>query len=182
MDAPFVPRRRLAQSSRHPAMVEAGQRYGGSGGGGDGGSSGGEIEGSWERGGKMRKATRAHRVAAAALEAYVRARLSAIRGNGDGGGDSRDVDGGDGGSGDGGGLTSVREKGESGGGGTLCDEVGELMAILTSFRRRQSVEEAEGKARALLPPGVDLERFAGDADYRQVRRGGCLGWPCTGGR
>lgn len=49
------------------------------------------------------------------------------------------------------------------------------MRILTSFRQRQSVEEAEGKARALLPAGVDLERFAGDAGYRQVRTVGGVG-------
>ena len=159
MDAPFVPRRRSALSGRHPTTGKDGERYGGSNGGGCDG-----VEESWERDGKMRAATRAHRVAAAALEAYVRARLSAIRRDGDGGGDGDGVGGG--------GVVGVREEGEAGGGGALHNEVGELVAILTSFRQRQSVEEAEGKARALLPAGIDLERFAGDAGYRQVRRVG----------
>lgn len=85
---------------------------------------------------------RAHRgVAAAALEVYVRARLSAMGHDG----------------------------GLRGSGGNSAAESEELVAVLKSFKHRKSLGEAEDRARALLPAGVDLGKFARDLGYRQVR-------------
>lgn len=142
MDAPFVPRsRRRGQRASKDGGGEPGRR--GVVGAGDDEEFGGA---------EMRAAVRAHRTAAAALEAYVRARLSAIERGGGGGGA--------------GGAEGGNENGE--GGGVPSEEVGELGAVLTSFRRRQSLGAAEERARVLLPAGVDLGRFARDLRYRQV--------------
>ncbi|CAN0346035.1 unnamed protein product, partial [Ectocarpus fasciculatus] len=104
---------------------------------GGSGSSGGD--------GGVRAAMRSRERAAAALEAYVRARLYGSSG-GTGGG---------------------------GGGGTVLpaaadEEMEELQAVITSFRQRQSLGQAEEKARGVLPATVDLARFAGDLRYRQA--------------
>lgn len=144
MDAPFV------SGSRPVGAGKGRDRGGGSGGGRDGGGVAGQG-----RGEDMRAAAARHRgVAAAALEAYVRARLAAIGeagGRGDGGGDG--VDGG------GGGCVEV---------GVAPGEKGELVAVLKSFRQRQTLAQAEDKARAILPATVDLGMFAEDERYRQV--------------
>lgn len=139
MDAPFVPRsRRRGQRASKDGGSVPGRR--GVVGLGDDEEFGGA---------EMRAAVRAHRTAAAALEAYVRARLSAIERGG-------------------GGAGGAKGENENGEGGVPSEEVGELGAVLTSFRRRQSLGAAEERARVLLPAGVDLGRFAGDLRYRQV--------------
>lgn len=138
MDAPFV-------SSSRAAGV----------GKGGGGSGAGSDDGRQQQGEEMRAAARHRGVAAAALEAYVRARLSAI---GESGG--RDGVSGGGGGGVGDGRARV---------GVHSEEMGELVAVLTSFRKRQSLGQAEDKARAVLPATVDLGMFAEDERYRQVR-------------
>ena len=145
MDAPFV-------SSGRPVGV-------GNGGSGSGGSGGGGDAAGRQRGDEMRAAVRHRGVAAAALEAYVRARLSAV---GEGGGR-------DGGSGSVGGDIDAGGVGVGVGVRVAAEEVGELEAVLTSFRRRQSLGHAEEKARAVLPATVDLGMFAEDQRYRQVR-------------
>lgn len=140
MDAPFLPLRRLARgdSQRTPT--------------GGAGNLDGDEPG--ERGAERRAAARAHRVAAAGLEAYVRTRLSGIPGVASGGA-----------------VVDSAVSGDNlgdGAAGVAAQEVEELVAVLTSFRQRQSLGEAEDRARALLPAGVDLGRFAGDLSYRQV--------------
>lgn len=152
MDAPFVPSR--ARSAGRPAGAGSGGRGGGGGAGGTGGAAGREREEE-----ELRAAARYQGKAAAALEAYVRARLSAIERGGGG-------DGPTGGRGGGGGGSGVRAGAR--GARVPSEEVEELAAVLASFRRRQSLGQAEEKARAVLPGGVDLLRFAEDQGYRQV--------------
>lgn len=135
MDAPFVSSRRApppptSSGSRRPASeVDGGSRRSG---GADGGM--------------MLAAMRSRGRAAAALEAYVRARLTMVNeGTGRGGGVER--------------LLPAVE----------AEETEELRAVISSFRKRQSLGLAEEKARGVLPATVDLGRFAGDPRYRQVR-------------
>ncbi|CAM9252402.1 unnamed protein product [Scytosiphon promiscuus] len=92
-------------------------------------------------------AARSRGMAAAALEAYVRARLSAIGKGGGGGG-----------------------VGVGGAEAVPPEEVRELEGVLRSFRRRQSLGQAEDRARGILPASVDLGRFAADERYRQSPR------------
>ena len=144
MDAPFVSRSRPA---------------GNGGSGGSGGGDGGDGVTGQRTGHEMRAAARRRGVAAAALEAYVRARLSVVGGSvGSGGG------GGGGGNVDGGGVG-----GGHAGAGVPSEEMAELVAVLASFRKQQSLGQAEDKARAILPASVDLGMFAEDQRYRQVR-------------
>lgn len=143
MDAPFVPPRRPVRRGGPQSANNVG---GVTPGGGDGG--GDEVG---PRDVEARSVACLHRMASAALEAYVRARLSVIRDSVDG----------------------VSSEGVGGGGGEVGVpseevEVGELVSVLTSFRQRRTLGEAENRARALLPSGVDLERFARDPGYRQV--------------
>lgn len=145
MDAPFVSAGRRPASSRLMGM-------GSGGGGGDGGDRGAGKR----LGEELRAASRSRGIAAAALEAYVRARLSAMGESGDWQGSSA--------GGGGGGDVGVAV----GGCGVPSEEMGEMVAVLTSFKQRQSLGQAEDKVRVLLPATVDLGRFAGDQRYRQV--------------
>ncbi|CAM9902098.1 unnamed protein product, partial [Ectocarpus sp. 4 AP-2014] len=129
MDAPFISSRRsppAPTSGRQSSEVDGGS-----------GSSGGD--------GRMRAAMRSRDWAAAALEAYVHARLAVVNGDTGGGG--------------GGVVEAVLPAAE--------EEMEELLAVITSFRQRQSLGLAEEKARGVLPATVDLGRFAGDPRYRQ---------------
>lgn len=105
----------------------------------------------------------AREVASCALEAYVRARLSGIRGDGAvGGASGAGVDG----------ATSDRSEGNATGGGDAAvgtasqEEMRELVSVLSTFRTRASLGAAEDRVRSLLPR-ADLTRFASDANYRQ---------------
>lgn len=134
MDAPYMPPRRTSRHGNGKTETKWGNdaaygRYG-------------TEDGGERRGEERRAAARAHRMAAAALETYVRARLSIIGDEHARGGEVDDD-------------SSV--------------EVKELTAVLTSFRQRKTSGRAEDRARALLPTGVDLVRFAQDRRYRQVR-------------
>lgn len=159
MDAPFV-------SSSRPAGAGNG---GSSGSGGGSTSGGGDGVAGQHRGDEMRAAARHRSVAAAALEAYVRARLSTVAGSG-----GRDGVSGGGGGGGGVDVGGVRD------GGVPSDETEELMAVLTSFRKRQSLGQAEDKARAILPATVDLGMFVEDQRYRQVGVRPCGQWCSMG--
>ena len=144
IDLPYLPPRR-------PAVGIGSQRTNGVGGSIDsssGGDSGEEGSAAW--GANGRTAARARRMAADGLEAYVRARLTVLR-RGEGGGGVREGSNG---------FETMKSERSA--------EARELTAVLTSFRKRQSVGEAEERASALLPAGVDLERFARDVGYRQV--------------
>lgn len=154
MDAPFVSSGRRSASSR-PTGVGAVGSSGGEGGGG--GNVGNGDAGRRPGEEALRAAARSRGIAAAALEAYVSARLSAV-----GGSSGRDGGTTDGGRDGGGGDVSV------GVSGVPSEEIGELVAVLASFRQRQSLGQAEDKVRSLLPATVDLGRFAGDRQYRQV--------------
>lgn len=89
--------------------------------------------------------------ASQALEVYVRARLALI--------------------------PSVSESGDSRAGHGVerasagADEAGELVSVLSSFRKRASLGEAQERARKLLLPGVDMAMFSDDVYYRQVMQG-----------
>lgn len=149
MDAPFVSSGRRSASGRPMGVGTVG------GGGGGGNAGDGDVVGQRRGEEALRVAARLRGIAAAALEAYVRARLSAI-------GESSGRGGGSTGGGGGGGDVGLE------GSGVPSEEIGELVAVLTSFRQRQSLGQAEDKVRAVLPAAVDLGRFARDQRYRQV--------------
>lgn len=159
MDAPFVSLGRRPAGSWPIGMgaVSSSGSGSGGGGGGGGGNSAGDRGTGKRLGEQLRAASRSRGIAAAALEAYVRARLSAM-------GESSDRQGGSAGGGGGGGDVGVALAD----GGVPSEEMGELVAVLTSFKQRQSLGQAEDKVRVLLPATVDLGRFAGDQRYRQV--------------
>ncbi|CAM9861553.1 unnamed protein product [Pylaiella littoralis] len=151
MDAPFVSSGRRSASGRPMGVGTVG------GGGGGGNAGDGDVVGQRRGEEALRVAARLRGIAAAALEAYVRARLSAI-------GESSGRGGGSTGGGGGGGDVGLE------GSGVPSEEIGELVAVLTSFRQRQSLGQAEDKVRAVLPAAVDLGRFARDQRYRQSLR------------
>lgn len=102
----------------------------------------------------------AQSVASSALDAYVRARLSAMRRVG-GAGSSSDGD-----------LISLGHAAEAWrsadtSSGASEPEIGELMSVLSSFRKRASLGAVEDRVRAILSSGVDLARFSEDEEYRQ---------------
>lgn len=86
-----------------------------------------------------------------ALETYVRARLVAMPGTRADGGDERGNRG-----------NAAPPSAAAG------DEIEELVSVLSSFKERANLGEAEDRARRLLSPGVDLARFSEDRAYRQV--------------
>lgn len=106
------------------------------------------------------------RLAAEGLEAYVRARLSVMRS-----GEFIGMNGSEG-------FDAAKVEPST----AAAAEVEELTDVLTSFQQRQRFGQAEERARAVLPSGVDLQRFALDVGYRQVKdegrffgRGGVVG-------
>lgn len=158
IDMPYLPSRKPAggYGYRMAADVAGGAISGNLGG--DFGGSEGDKTSAWavekERAATAVAAARERRrLAAEGLEAYVRARLLVMRSGefiGKKGSEGFDV-----------------ARGEPS--AAAAAEVMELKDVLTSFQQRQRFGQAEERARALLPSGVDLQRFALDVGYRQVR-------------
>lgn len=152
IDMPYLPPRKPAGGyDCRMAADGAGGAIGGNLGCDFGGSKGDKTL-AWG----VEKARGRRRLAAEGLEAYVRARLSVMQ--------SGEVIGMKGSEG------FDAAKGEPS--AAAAADVKELTDLLTSFQQRQRFGQVEERARAMLPSGVDLQRFALDVEYRQVRNWG----------
>lgn len=144
MDAPLPARFRTPRRGSHQQTDDAVE-------GGQSSRSDVVAEASVGYVGRSEAARRAQRTASRALETYVRARLPVMPGTRADGGDERGNRG-----------NAVPPSAAAG------DEVEELVSVLSSFKERANLGEAEDRARGLLSPGVDLARFSEDRAYRQV--------------
>lgn len=121
-----------------------------------GGAGYGRAAGERGRGTDNEEAVRVgHKTASEALEAYVRARLAALPSK----------HGGVGGVGN----DSATYREDIAQHRSSPEDMSELEFVLSSFKKRAILGEAENRARKLLSQGADLTRFAVDRDYRQVR-------------